>query len=234
MCLRTRAVVFARSPARAAADPAAQPGAAGPPDRTRQGAVVLALLIAVVVLDQAVKWWAWRHVSWTRINSGGDALVGRTIGAWFAGPVTGALLDAADFGLLSVAAWALARCRATRRRRRSRRPDGRRLGQQPARPAGNPRLDRPWQRPRRGRFHAPRRALLQRRGLLHHRLHAAIPAGSRIPGRAGGQAGSRGRERGPSPALQPARARIPAAAYRETGPRTEQALGWSHAGCDNA
>jgi len=74
---------------------------------------VLGLLIVVVMLDQALKWWAWRHVSWTRINTGGDALVGRTIGAWYAGPVTGALLDGLDLGLLSAAAWALARCRAT-------------------------------------------------------------------------------------------------------------------------
>jgi lipoprotein signal peptidase len=74
--------------------------------------VVLASLIVVVVLDQAVKWWAWRHVSWTRINSGGDVLVGRRIGAWYADPVTGALLDLVDFGLLSAAAWVLARCRA--------------------------------------------------------------------------------------------------------------------------
>jgi lipoprotein signal peptidase len=75
--------------------------------------VVLALLVVVVVLDQAAKWWAWRHVSWTRINSGGDVLVGRTIGAWYAGPVTGALLDLLDFGLLSIAVSVLARCRAT-------------------------------------------------------------------------------------------------------------------------
>jgi lipoprotein signal peptidase len=75
--------------------------------------VVLALLVAVVVLDQVAKWWAWRHVSWTRINSGGDLLTGRTIGAWYAGPVTGALLDLLDVGLLSVAVWILARRRAT-------------------------------------------------------------------------------------------------------------------------
>ena len=74
--------------------------------------VVLALIAAVVVLDQAVKWWAWRHVPWTRINSGGDVLVGRTIGRWYAGPVTGALLDLLDVGLLSIAVWVLARCRA--------------------------------------------------------------------------------------------------------------------------
>jgi lipoprotein signal peptidase len=75
--------------------------------------VVLALLAVVVVLDQAAKWWAWRHVPWARINSGGDILVGRTIGAWYAGPVPGALLDLLDFGLLSIAVSVLARCRAT-------------------------------------------------------------------------------------------------------------------------
>jgi lipoprotein signal peptidase len=74
--------------------------------------VVLALLAGVVVLDQAAKWWAWRHFSWTRINSGGDVLTGRAIGAWYSGPVTGALLDLVDFGLLSVAVSVLARGRA--------------------------------------------------------------------------------------------------------------------------
>jgi lipoprotein signal peptidase len=73
--------------------------------------VVLVLIAAVVVLDQAAKWWAWRHVPWTKINSGGDALVGTTIGGWYAGPVTGALLDLLDFGLLSVAVSVLARSR---------------------------------------------------------------------------------------------------------------------------
>jgi len=74
--------------------------------------LVLVLLVAVVVLDQATKWWAWRHFSWTRINSGGDILVGRSLGAWYAGPVTGALLDLLDCGLLSVAVSVLARSRA--------------------------------------------------------------------------------------------------------------------------
>jgi lipoprotein signal peptidase len=74
---------------------------------------VLALLVVVVVVDQAAKWWAWRHFSWTRINSGGDVLVGRAIGGWYAAPVTGALLDLLDFGLLSVAVSVLARCQAT-------------------------------------------------------------------------------------------------------------------------
>jgi len=74
---------------------------------------VLVLLTGVVVLDQAAKWWAWRHLSWTRINSGGDVLTGRAIGAWYAGPVTGALLDLLDCGLLSIAVSVLARSRAT-------------------------------------------------------------------------------------------------------------------------
>ena len=73
--------------------------------------VVLALITVVVVLDQAVKWWAWRHVPWTRINSGGDVLVGPKVGAWYARPVTGAVLDLLDFGLLSIAVSVLARCR---------------------------------------------------------------------------------------------------------------------------
>jgi lipoprotein signal peptidase len=67
--------------------------------------VVPALLVVVVALDQAAKWW-------TRINSGGDVLVGRTISAWYAGPVTGALLDLLDYGLLSIAVSVLARRRA--------------------------------------------------------------------------------------------------------------------------
>jgi lipoprotein signal peptidase len=91
--------------------------AAGPaPDRVRGGKprqrlIVLALVTAVIVLDQAVKWWAWRHVAGVRINSGGDVLVGPTIGAWYAAPVTGALLDLLDVGLLSAALCVLVRRR---------------------------------------------------------------------------------------------------------------------------
>jgi lipoprotein signal peptidase len=75
--------------------------------------MVIALIAAVIVLDQSVKWWAWRHFSWTKINSGGDMLVGRTIGGWYAGPVTGALLDLLDFVLVSTAIYVLVRCRAS-------------------------------------------------------------------------------------------------------------------------
>jgi lipoprotein signal peptidase len=73
--------------------------------------VVLILIVAVIALDQAAKWWAWRHFSWARINSGGDILVGRSIGQWYAAPVTGALLDLVDSGLLAIAILVLARCR---------------------------------------------------------------------------------------------------------------------------
>lgn len=79
------------------------------PVATRCRVVVLSLVALVAVLDQAAKWWAWRNVPWAKINSGGDLLVGHTIGAWYANPVTGALLDLLDFGLLSVAVVVLAR-----------------------------------------------------------------------------------------------------------------------------
>jgi lipoprotein signal peptidase len=71
--------------------------------------VVIALLTAVIVVDQTSKWWAWRHVPWTKINSGGDLLVCPTIGTWYAGRVTGAVLDLLDFALLSIAVVLLAR-----------------------------------------------------------------------------------------------------------------------------
>jgi lipoprotein signal peptidase len=71
--------------------------------------MVLALIAAVVLVDQAAKWWAWRHVPWTKINSGGDLLVGPTIGTLYSGRVTGAILDLLDFGLLSIAVSILVR-----------------------------------------------------------------------------------------------------------------------------
>jgi lipoprotein signal peptidase len=92
------------------ADPAVP---TGQQDRSRQSTAVLVLIGMVVVLDQTAKWWAWRHVSRTMINSGGDILVGHTIGAWYASPVTGAVLDLLDFALLSIAVSVLARWRAS-------------------------------------------------------------------------------------------------------------------------
>jgi lipoprotein signal peptidase len=72
---------------------------------------VLALLAAVIVVDQLAKWWAWRHASLTQINYGGNILVGATVSQWYAHPLLGALLDLVDFGLLSTAALVLIRRR---------------------------------------------------------------------------------------------------------------------------
>lgn len=73
--------------------------------------MVFALLATVIVLDQAIKWWAWRHTPTARINYGGNPFVGDTVGGWYADPVTGALLDLLDFGLLSLAVSVLVRRR---------------------------------------------------------------------------------------------------------------------------
>jgi lipoprotein signal peptidase len=79
--------------------------------RPGQQTIVLALLVVVIVLDQATKWWAWRHAPTAIINNGGDALVGARVGAWYADPATGALLDLVDFGLLGTAVSILMRRR---------------------------------------------------------------------------------------------------------------------------
>jgi lipoprotein signal peptidase len=92
-----------------AVGPAAAAGRdAGSAERGRQGLIVLAVLTAVIAIDQAVKWWAWRHIAGADINPGGDTLTGPTIGRLYAQPVSGALLDLADFGWVSFAAAALA------------------------------------------------------------------------------------------------------------------------------
>jgi lipoprotein signal peptidase len=72
-------------------------------DKPGQRTMVFALLAVVVVLDQAMKWWAWRHSPTAIINDGGDALVGAKVSEWYADPTTGALLDLLDFGLLGAA-----------------------------------------------------------------------------------------------------------------------------------
>jgi lipoprotein signal peptidase len=109
VCLISRVASFYRISSAGAADDL---DAGERRHRTRQRVLVLALLAAVVAADQATKWWAWRHISGTRINPGGDAIVGRTVGAWYANPAAGALLDLLDVALLSTALSVLARWRS--------------------------------------------------------------------------------------------------------------------------
>jgi lipoprotein signal peptidase len=66
--------------------------------------MAIALLVAVIAVDQVVKWWAWRHTATAHINFGGNAFVNATISRWYASPVSGALLDLLSFGLLTAAA----------------------------------------------------------------------------------------------------------------------------------
>jgi lipoprotein signal peptidase len=77
--------------------------------RLRRWWLVLALLAMVIAVDQAAKWWAWRHIPGANINPGGDFLTGPTIGRWYANPVTGALLDLMSFALVSIGVAVLAR-----------------------------------------------------------------------------------------------------------------------------
>jgi lipoprotein signal peptidase len=70
---------------------------------------VLGLCAAVVLVDQATKWWAWRHASTAVINPGAGSVAGATVGGWYAGRFTGAVLDVLSFGLLSLSITGLVR-----------------------------------------------------------------------------------------------------------------------------
>lgn len=59
----------------------------------RQRWQLAGVISAVVVVDQVVKWWAWRHIDGVLINSGGYILLGPGIRSWFAGPIGGAIAD---------------------------------------------------------------------------------------------------------------------------------------------
>jgi lipoprotein signal peptidase len=83
----------------------------GRKSRVGQRSMVLALLATVIVLDQAMKWWAWRHAADPFINYGGDPLVAAKVGRLYAAPVTGALLDLMSVGLLGIAVTVLLRRR---------------------------------------------------------------------------------------------------------------------------
>jgi lipoprotein signal peptidase len=91
--------------------PVASLRAVPPPSEPRRRWLVFGVLAAVIVIDQAAKWWAWRHVRGAEINPGGDFLVGHAVGELYSKPVTGAVLDLLDFGLLSLAVALLARRR---------------------------------------------------------------------------------------------------------------------------
>jgi lipoprotein signal peptidase len=65
--------------------------------------IVLGVLATVVFLDQATKWWGWRHAPHVRINRGGSPFIPSAVDGWYAGPATGALLDLLDVGLLGFA-----------------------------------------------------------------------------------------------------------------------------------
>jgi lipoprotein signal peptidase len=77
--------------------------------RRRQGASTLGLLAVVVVVDQATKWWAWRHIATAIVNTGGTWLIGDRVSGWFSDPVWGPLLDVLDVGLLCLAGAVLVR-----------------------------------------------------------------------------------------------------------------------------
>jgi lipoprotein signal peptidase len=82
-----------------------------PPRHRGHPRLALAVLAAVVVLDQATKWWAWRHVSGALINPGGDQLVGPKVGAWYSAQVPGAMLDVQGAVALVLAMSVLVRVR---------------------------------------------------------------------------------------------------------------------------
>jgi lipoprotein signal peptidase len=71
--------------------------------RVDQRVFVLIALAAIALVDQGLKWWAWRHAPGVRINYGGDILVPANIGSLYAHPMSGALLDLLDSGLLIIA-----------------------------------------------------------------------------------------------------------------------------------
>ncbi|MEV4313727.1 signal peptidase II [Actinocrispum sp. NPDC049592] len=68
-------------------------------------------LVAVILTDQATKWWAWREVPHARINFGGDPLVSPAVDRWYAGPVSGAVLDFLGAVVLVLAVFAFLRRR---------------------------------------------------------------------------------------------------------------------------
>lgn len=76
--------------------------------RRRQGFLALAVLAGVVLLDQATKWWAWRHVH-AVLNAGSTWFLGGTVSRWYSDQLHGALLDLGSAEALTLAAFLLLR-----------------------------------------------------------------------------------------------------------------------------
>jgi lipoprotein signal peptidase len=68
--------------------------------RSSRRLLVLVIAAGIVVLDQSLKWWAWRNVSGVHINYSGDMLVPAAVSSMYGRPVSGALLDMVDSVLL--------------------------------------------------------------------------------------------------------------------------------------
>lgn len=76
---------------------------------SRQARYVLAILTVVLLVDQLTKWWAWRHIPDVVINRGGTWLLGHTVGSWYCGDLSGALLDLLSTQVLALGLFALLR-----------------------------------------------------------------------------------------------------------------------------
>jgi lipoprotein signal peptidase len=55
--------------------------------------LLIGVFAAVIGTDQAVKWWAWRHIDGTLVNAGGYILLGPVVRSWWSAQVSGAVLD---------------------------------------------------------------------------------------------------------------------------------------------
>jgi lipoprotein signal peptidase len=75
----------------------------------RQAGILFALLLGVGYADQVSKAWAWRHLTDSHINSGGDMFVNPVVSGWFRSRVLGAAFDVADAALLVLAGLLLVR-----------------------------------------------------------------------------------------------------------------------------
>jgi lipoprotein signal peptidase len=68
-------------------------------------------MAAVAVLDQTTKWWGWRHAPLALINSGSTWPIRYPVSGWYAGSLTGPIMDLLSCGLLTLAALVLLRRR---------------------------------------------------------------------------------------------------------------------------